>query len=308
MYRKDVGKTRCSKKFLFEVCCGDTDLIYFLKSVFGYAITGETTEQVFFIMHGTGANGKTTLINAIENVLRPYVCRMPIGVLMGKTANGSGKATPELARTISTRLVFASESNEGEVLNEAKIKNLTGGEEIIVRPLYKNAIQFSPTFKLFLDTNYLPQVKGLDYAIWRRIKVIPFRATFDARNADKDLMSKLKTREEAESILAFLIEGAVLYYQNKIVECKAVNDATSEFQFLCDTIGRFLSCRVNFGNDFEISATKLYQQYLKFCEEENILPVSSTDFGRILIGKGICKKHRRTGNFYVGITCEECEG
>ncbi len=152
--------------FINSICNGDVNLHKYLQKVFGYGITGETKEQVLFILQGEGSNGKTTLLQAIADVINNYVKYIPINTLLqASNIQNSGKATPELAQADKARMLFASEVNANDFFNEAKIKQLTGESVISVRNLYQTNFVFKPKFKIIIDTNHLPKIKGSDFAI-----------------------------------------------------------------------------------------------------------------------------------------------
>jgi len=152
-------------RFVSDVLALDTDLVDYVQRAIGYAATGETREQCFFVLHGDGANGKSTFLNAVRSVLGSYGIHTPTDTLTVR----NGGASNDLARLAGTRLVTASEANADQRLAEALLKQVTGDEPIVARFLFKEFISFRPSFKLFLATNHLPQVSGNDPAIWRRI-------------------------------------------------------------------------------------------------------------------------------------------
>ena len=305
-YRQDCNfYNSCFWKFIVSIACNDLDLIEYLHTIFGYGITGEIKEQAMFIMHGTGSNGKTTLIEAIGNVLKPHVVHLPIDIITGRPEyRNPGKASPEIAQAEKARMVFTSESNEHDFFNEGKVKNLTGGGTISARRLYQAPIEFQPTFKIFIDTNHFPSIKGNDFAIWRRIQVVPFRATFNAETMDKDLPQKLQTQFEKERILHWLITGAFNYYKEGIKGCAAVQTATFEYKNSCDSIGRFLIECIQIKNNSSIPASKLYEFYKKFCSEADLSPVSEKEFGSTLPNRGIKKLKTRNGMLYQDISVQ----
>ena len=225
---------------------------------------------------------------------------MPVNELLESCKNRAGSPTPALAELPGVRFLQCSEWSENDYLNEAKLKAFTGGNKITARGMYKaNTIEFIPQFKLILDTNYLPKIKGGDHGIWRRIAVIPFNATFKGKDIDLDLPNKLKA--ESEGILAWLIEGAVEYYKNGLPKCKAVKYATKEYKYEENTIKNFIDSNITFDKNSEISSTELYNLYVSFCEAESKDSVTQTSFGRQLAAKGFEKQRKADGYYYIGI-------
>ena len=180
------------KAFLKEITGGDTGLYHYLRRIMGYMVTGNTGEQVIFIAIGSGANGKSTFFSILRSVLGDYAGSTPMNTLM-QTKYGN-ENTYDLAAHEGKQLVIAMEGEAGSKLAEAKIKNMTGGDAISCRPIYGKPRTYDPQFKLVLVTNELPEIVGVEEAIWRRIKLIPFRVTFPECRRDPDLKEKLSGR------------------------------------------------------------------------------------------------------------------
>lgn len=292
--------------FVTSVCGEDECLAQYLQKVFGYAVTGETKEQSLFLFYGQGSNGKTTLLEAIDEVLHDFVHHIPIAVLMDSSSgNSAGKASPELAQSSHARILFTSESNEGDYLNEGKLKMLTGETTISVRQLYCEPFEFRPAFKIIFDTNHLPRVRGKDFAIWRRLKVIPFTQTFSGASVDKYLPQKLKSRREQEAILAWLVEGAVKYYQEGLHDIPSVVSALQGYREEVDTIAPFLQECVSAGADYVCKAAELYAAYQQYCEENQQKTETLTAFGNALKANGYSKRRTANGIVYAGIKVRE---
>lgn len=290
------------KTFLSSICCDNIELINFLQNCFGYAITGETNEQKIFLLHGLGANGKTTLIEAIGGVISSYAKHLPIEVLTGLSDNRSGaKPSPELAQTPNIRTLFTSEPNAGSCLNEGLVKLLTGGGKITVRHLYGAPFEFEPKFKIFIDTNHLPSISGEQFSMQRRLCVIPFMATFKGSSIDRYLPEKLKSQPEKEVILAWLIDGAIRYYREGLTVPPSIASVTSEYVQLNDSLSRFLSECVKKHDGAVCFASTLFAAYSTFCNENGIKPVTQTAFGRNLAIKGIEKDRNSHGVYYKNI-------
>ena len=192
------------RKFLNDVFEEDSELIEFVQRAIGYSLTGSTAEQCLFIMIGDGANGKSTFINVMNKLLGTYGTTAASQTLI---ANGGASVGDDLVDLIGARLITVSETEEGQSLAEAKIKQMTGGDTLKGRPLYGNWVQFSIIGKLWLATNNLPQINNTDHGIWRRIKAIPFNRTFSAEEQDKYLSDKLMA--ELPGILNWAIEGCL---------------------------------------------------------------------------------------------------
>jgi P4 family phage/plasmid primase-like protien len=185
-------------RFLSEVFGSNAELISFVQRAIGYSFTGVIIEHVLLVLYGLGANGKTTLIDALHDLLGPYAVHAPPELLLMR--RGEHHPT-ELALLYGARLVTASESGEDRRLAEALVKSLTGGDPITARRMREDFWEFPPQFTLWAATNYKPQIRGTDHAIWRRIRLIPFDVTFYAPETGKtpqqDPTLPARLREEA---------------------------------------------------------------------------------------------------------------
>ena len=181
-------------RFLAQILAEDDELIGYLQRAVGYALTGDVSEQALFIFYGTGANGKSTFLNAVMAMLGDYALKATPDLLM----KGSGHPT-EKTDLCGRRFVSAIETEEGRKLAEVFVKEATGGDAIRARRMREDFWQFDPTHKLFLATNHKPVVTGTDHAIWRRLRMIPFEVTTSDDDMDKKLPEKL--REELPGIL-----------------------------------------------------------------------------------------------------------
>ena len=190
------------KAFFNEIMQHDKELIGYVRRVLGYCITGHTGEQACFIAIGSGANGKSTLFSVVHKVLGDYAGDTPMQTLMQNRFGDQN--TYDLAALEGKRLVIAQEGEASSKLAEAKLKAMTGSDPIPCRPIYGKPKTYDPRFKIVLVTNELPKIDGVDEAIWRRIKVIPFNVTIPKDERDPYLKEKLLA--EKEGILNFLIE------------------------------------------------------------------------------------------------------
>lgn len=285
------------ESFLFDVLSGDEDLIEFVHRAIGYAATGETREQCFFILHGEGANGKSTFLNVIRGLLGEYAKHTPTDTLVSK----SGGASNDLARLAGARFVTASEANADQRMADALVKQITGDEPITARLLYREFITFQPTFKLFLATNQLPQVSGNDPAMWRRIRTIPFDRVFQPEEQDHTLAEKLAA--ERSGILAWIMRGAVKWYADGLTKPDAISRANAEYRAEMDSVGQFIAERCHISRAAEVSASVLYNSYRRFANDNGHSPVSQTMFGRTLTSRGF-NTIKRGGIFRTGLTLQ----
>jgi putative DNA primase/helicase len=283
--------------FLWRVFAGNGDLIGFLRRLVGYSLTGSTQEHILPMLYGSGANGKSTFVDALMHTLgEDFASSAPPDLLMAK----AGERHPtELAALRGKRLVVASETEEGRRLNEVLAKILTGGDKITARFMRQDFFTFAPTHKLWIVGNHKPVVRGTDYAIWRRIRLIPFTVTIPESERDVTLGEKL--RSEAEGILAWAVRGCLEWQAHGLKAPPEVLAATNEYRAESDTLGLFLDeCTVSLPAA-RSQASHLYAAYQKWALTGGIHPVTMTHFGRALGERGFEKVKARTHIEYVGI-------
>jgi putative DNA primase/helicase len=284
------------KKFIMEIMNYNNELIHFIQNVAGWAITGDTSEQAMFILFGTGANGKSTFLNTIMNLLGDYAIATPTETFMRKSGD---HITNDIARLRGTRFVTTTEVEEGRRLSEPLIKKITGNDKMTARFLYGEFFDFTPTFKLFMATNHKPVIKGTDHGIWRRIKLIPFITRIEEENQDKHLEQKLM--REGPGILNWLIEGAMRWYAEGLKTPNVIVNATSEYRSEMDVMGNFIKeCCIQVEG-VSIKSRELFKSYQGWCDENNEHAVSERFFGLRLKELGLGQKRLVDGRYWQGI-------
>ena len=283
------------EKFILEICDYDEDLAEYLQVMYGYAFTGETREQCFFMEKGNGANGKSTLNEVIAEVVEEYTDRVDFSLFQKKQYASANAPTPELAKLKGKHIVFCSETNDNQV-NEAKIKEITGGTRITARALHKSPFSYIPKFTIIFDGNTLPTIKGVDHGIWRRIVVVPFNCKFD-----KDVTLKDTLLQEKEAILKWLVDGAYKYYKNGLPVCKAVKKATKQYRLEENTVESFVKHGIVEDPESKCAAKALYTEYERYCNNCCSSPVDIKTFKAAMNTQGYISKRSNKGVFWIGI-------
>jgi putative DNA primase/helicase len=291
------------KKFLMEIMNYNADLIRFIQTAAGWAITGDTSEQSMFILFGTGANGKSTFLNTIMNLLGDYAIATPTETFMKKTGD---QITNDIARLRGTRFVTTTEAEQGRRLSEPLIKQITGNDRMTARFLYGEFFNFVPTFKIFMATNHKPVIKGTDYGIWRRIKLIPFTTRIPEEKQDRQLEGKLK--EEASGILNWLLEGAKRWTMERLKTPQIITSATDEYRGEMDVIGNFIRERCVQEAGANIRARELFKCYQDWCEDNNEHACSERFLGLRLKELGLEQKRLSDGRYWKGIKVKSQPG
>jgi putative DNA primase/helicase len=276
----------------------DAEVRAFVQRALGYSLTGDTGEQVMFIAHGAGANGKSTLIETVRHVLGDYIVHVQTDTLM---AIGRPRgADNDLMRLRGARFVTAIESGEGKRLDEQRIKSLTGGDTVAARLLWHEPIEFRPTCKIWLATNHRPEVTGTDHAIWRRLRLVPFEVTIPELERDPELPAKL--RAESAGILAWMVRGCLEWQRIGLSAPDAVKVATESWRADSDELARFVAdcCQVLEGA--RTRSGDLYAAYVEWARSEgNREPLSSQAFGRRLTEAGYAEAKSNGQRYRRGI-------
>lgn len=275
-------------KFLERVTAGDNNLIAYLKRTTGYTLTGVTREHALFFMYGTGANGKTTFLNAITAATGDYHRTAPIETFTAVT----GERHPtDLAGLRGARLVTAIETEEGRRWAEAKIKALTGGDKISARFMRQDFFEFVPQFKLLIAGNHKPGLRSVDEAIRRRFNLIPFTVTIPPAERDEALPDKLKA--ELPGILAWIIAGCLEWQEKGLAAPSAVTAATAAYLEAEDAVAAWIDeCCERDPNAWESTAA-LFSSWSAWAIKAGEYVGSQKRFADRLEPRGI-SLHRRT--------------
>lgn len=279
--------------FLRRILAEDEALIRFVQKAVGYSLTGSVQEQCLFILYGTGANGKSTFLNTISTILGEYARHTPTETLL---INRSEGVRNDLARLQGTRFVTAIEAEGGRRLAEAQVKQLTGGDRVTARYLYREHFEFVPAFKLWLAVNHKPMIQGTDPAIWRRIHLIPFTVTIPTAERDKQLTEKLQA--ELPGILRWTLEGCQAWQQEELEPPEAVRRATGDYRAEMDVIAKFIGeCCVT-GAEKRVSKGELYTEYVGWCAQMGEAPVGQKAFTTALQEQGFSDGRSNSERFW----------
>ena len=278
---------RCPRfvEFLMRIMEGNGALISFLQRAIGYSLTGSTREQKLFLCYGTGANGKSTLIEVLRETLGAYARSAPFDAFCesfsGRSATGPNE---DIARLAGARFVSAVEGGESSRLNEGLVKQLTGGDMVSASYKYGAVFEYRPQFKIWLSTNHLPRIRGTDEGIWRRICRIPFNASIPAEEQDHDLLAKL--REERAGILAWAVAGALQWARGGLQPPEEVVAATQSYRQESDVLGQFIEECCIVDRLLTCKTNELYRRYRVWCEDNGHSPMSQTSIGKRLQERG----------------------
>jgi putative DNA primase/helicase len=283
------------ENFLAEIFDYCESLMGYMQRLSGYWLTGQTTEHALPVFYGTGANGKSTYVGAIFDLLgADYSGKASRDLL---TAIKGDKHPTSLAWLHGKRFVAAIETAEGARLDEALVKELTGGDAVTARRMREDFWTFQPTHKIALVTNHKPTIKGTDHAIWRRLRLIPFTIAFTEDKQDKNLLAKL--RAELPGILNWALAGCLGWQKHGLADPAEVVAATAEYRNAEDRIGEFLLERCHLNPGFRVKVTDLYAAFRHWADTHGERELSGTAFGKALGERGF---ERDAGKrWYLGL-------
>jgi P4 family phage/plasmid primase-like protien len=238
-------------QFVNNVIPNESVRNYVLKKM-SECLNGDIPNTNFLMFIGDGANGKSQLLNLMKLAMGEFGEKVEVTLLTRKR-NNANEANTEKIKLMNKRFAFLSEPEDGERINIGLLKELTGSEEIVARGLYQESVSFVMEAKLFLACNELPEIKGEDTALWRRIRVIDFPSRFvdDPKESneykiDRTLPSRM--REDLSWRQTF-INMLIDYYNKDIKEPVEVTVKTNEYRQDNNDLYNWLDDNIEYKRD-----------------------------------------------------------
>ena len=250
--------------FLKQIIPNRKVLEYTLK-VLGKSLVGAPDER-FYIWTGlSGANGKSTLVNFLENTLGEYITSVDVSLLTNKRA-GSGNASPDVVRLRGKRIFTFQEPEHDDKLRTGILKQYTGGDTIIARELFKAPITFKLQGTMIMCCNDLPSVSSVDGGTWRRIRVVEFKSRF-CDNPVKpnefriDPTIKYKIKSWRPYFMSILIHWYNKFLEEGINEPDEVTKATAKYKVDNDKFNEFFDQSLEESNNSFESNKAIYSHF-----------------------------------------------
>jgi putative DNA primase/helicase len=259
----------------------------FLILWLGYALSGLVTEQYFLFIHGKGANGKSVLAEFIAWLLGDYALRIDTQMLMRQNRS-SQAASPDIVNLAGRRLAYCSETTDGQRLDDARVKEMTGGDTLEGRELYaRRSITFTPTHKLLMIGNHTPIVQDDSDGMWRRIKTLLFPSQFQPgdKGYDPDILAKLKA--DGPGALNALLRGFAKFQKTGIQIPESMTRATQQYRDDQDLFGQWLEDNCQLDGSSTTSKEDLYRNYKVWSESCGVRPLARQRFSRRLTERGL---------------------
>ena len=283
-------------RFFEDIFKGDKEIMHYVHKALGYSLTGDCREQVLFMLVGDGNDGKSLLLQIIQEVIGDYAITSNPDLLLDKktqTANLS-----EVARLKGMRFCVVNELKPTAKLNESGVKDITSGNnKIVARFLYCNEFEFLPKMKIWLATNHLPQIIGTDKGIWRRIVKIPMTRNLQDDEVDQNLIYKLRT--EKNEIFTWLVEGCLMWQKEGLKLPPVLEQEKQAYKTEMDLVQKWINENCELGK-YITKASELYEDFKNYCKINNEYEMSQTLFGRNF-GKKFNKKLYAGATVYEGI-------
>lgn len=257
--------------FISEVMCNDSELASYLQRALGYALTGDTSLECMFILYGaTSRNGKGTTMETFLKIMGDYGKTSNPEMLSTKFGNTNASGpSEEIARLAGIRFVNISEPEKKITFNAALVKRLTGNDTINARYLHENSFDFRPVFKIFINTNYLPNVSDMTLFDSGRLKIIPFKRHFEEAEQDKGLKALFAEEENLSGIFNWCLEGYKEFRKFRLASPNAVVEAIQDYRNDSDRIGQFIEAWLEEGEAYEVRSAAAYKLYSDWCRKYN---------------------------------------
>ena len=236
-------------------------------------LIGENMNQTFNIYVGSGSNGKSILMDLMSQTLGQYKGTVPI-TLVTTQRNNIGGTSSEVIQLKGIRYAVMQEPSKNATINEGVMKELTGGDPIQARGLYKESETFIPQFSLAVCTNTLFEVPSNDDGTWRRIRICNFMSKFDDElldeideNADPDVKHFLKDKTLKEKlvkwapIFASMLVNLAFENQGKVTDCDVVMGASNKYRNGQDHIAAFVNDKVKRETGKRIKKNEINEEF-----------------------------------------------
>jgi putative DNA primase/helicase len=265
--------------FLAEIL-PDNELRYFVQRLFGTVLVGAQVEHILPVALGGGANGKSTLTKIVADIVGDYAVVASVDLLLALKHDTHPTSKASLFRR---RFAHSGELPQGARLDEAQIKRLTGGDEIVARRMREDEWQFIPSHTLFLHANHRPSIDGTDDGIWRRVLLIPFDVQIPPERRDSKLADTI-VADEAPGVLRWMLDGLADYLDGGLRPPDVVKAATSAYRQASDTVASFLAdCGATFDPTGTVAAGELLQRHAEWFASNGIGDKEKDHYQRVVL-------------------------
>lgn len=282
------------EEWLIEALGGHYEAYHYMQIAVGYSLTGHTSEEILFYLFGPPRSGKGTFTEVLLALMgAPVAKEVDFGTFTARRTGDSQNF--DLAPLRPCRFVAASESNAYERFNEAKVKALTGGNEVYCAFKHRDHFSYRPQFKIWLSSNQPVNADPDDDAVWGRVRVLEFPNSH-LGDEDKSLKHNMKTTAVQEGVLAWSVQGAIAWYKlgqkglPEIQQSRTVKDAHRNDN---DHTQTFIDECLVVGDVYFIACDRLFPEYSNWCERNGVEPKKQKGLTQSLKKKGFFDDRRR---------------
>ena len=289
------------EKFINEVTKGDTELAEFLRRAVGYTLFGHTRAQKFFVLEGKGSNGKGVFLRVLTSLLGQYATELAPNLVTSAYSGNANSPTSALVRLKGIRLAIVTELPNKRGFDTAFVKQFSGGDSITARANYGEQFTFKPEGKLWISTNDMPDIAASDYAMWRRIMPIPFRASFTDGKRN-EVLEETILQDERSGVLNWALAGAMEYAtQEKLISCPAVEQHKDRLRRDSDVFGSWLKDHCVPNVKAKLQSSVAYTSYSTYAKRLGKTPMGMPVFGTRMSSMGYEKKETKNYNCFLGL-------
>jgi len=292
------------REFLADVMQGDTERIELLSRWAGYLLTAGSKLHKFMLIAGEGQNGKTVFTTLLERMVGvENVSHIPLSMFSHPFA---------LAPTLGKVLNSTSESCHGlDELAETMLKSYTSGDRMSFQRKFREPVHATPTAKIMISTNQLPQFTDKSMGLWRRLLFVPFENSYPEHRQNPNLAEELS--EELPGIFNWAFEGLKqLQRSGRFTQPAKCKQAISDYRRDVNPARAFLLDNYVAGFEYEgLPSQEVYNSYVRWCSCNGYKPMNHTNFGKELkrTFPSIQRSQRRRGNrrivVYQGLSVKE---
>ena len=276
-YNPDCIEVKEIYDFLGKIITNKKVFEYLLK-ILGRSLIGISDESFHILTGLSGANGKSTLINFLEDTLNDYNTAVDVSLLTNKRAL-SASASPDVIRLRGKRYVSFAEPEFGDTLKTGILKAFSGGDSIIARELYKSPISFKLQASMFLVCNDLPNLSSIDGGTIRRIRVIEFKSRFcDNPTKENEFMIDPTVKGKLQMWRPYFMSILIHWYNKyndevnlngKIEIPSEVTQATNKYKNENDKFNEFFEECITVSNTF-VQMKDIYRLFNTWWSNNNI--------------------------------------
>jgi putative DNA primase/helicase len=263
-------------------------------------LVGDTSDQSLHFLYGLGANGKSVFCEVLMRLLGEYAVAVSPDLIMLKRHGGIPN---DVARLRGVRAALMNETSQGARFDEAKLKDLTGGDTLTARFLHQEFFDFAPTHRIVIRGNHKPAINGTDEGIWRRLRLVPFTVTIPEDERDHQLLAKLQA--ELPGILNWAITGCLEWQRDGLKPPAIITDAVRAYRDESDTLGRFIEECCESDKLAQVQSSAFFTAYQRYCEQAGERCTPSKELPNEIERRGFTYKRTMAGRLFLGIRLKQ---